>query len=1064
VRLVSSARAGRESAGVSETGPHREAEADSRKVVTVLFADITGSTGLGQTLDPESLQHMLSRYFAEMKLVVERHGGHVSKFIGDAVMAVFGLPRVHEDDALRAVRAAAQMREALADLNEEFASSWGITVAVRTGVNTGEVLAREPADQQTLVVGDAVNIAARLEQIAGPDEILIGEDTYRLVHDAVRAEPAGPLELRGIARGVPAWRLVRVLAHAPGWNRRLDSPMVDRERELARLEDAFHRVADTGTCELATVMAPAGLGKSRLTAEMLSRLPSRATVLQGRCLPYGEGITFWPIVSILKHAVGIQERDSEREIRRKIRELLANDADDNDAVCDALAPLLGVGSPSAGIQQIYWAVRRLLECVGSHGPLIVVFDDIHWGEATFLDLVEYLGDWITSSPVLLLCQARPELLDVRPGWMTAKQNASLVSLEPLNAAETQSLIRGLVGDVDLPAEAGSRIAGVAEGNPLFVEETVRMLVDDGVLRRDSGSWALTGDLSSITIPPTIHALLTARLDRLERVERAVIERGSIIGRAFWWGAVSELSPPEMLPRIGACIQSLVRKQLIEPYRSELPQQDSFRFTHILVRDAAYEAIPKARRAELHEQVAEWIEGKTRDLPGEYEEIIGYHLEQAHRALVELGPRCDRTTKLAKRAAAPLASAGQRALARGDMPAAVNLLSRATRLLPAHDARRLELLPDLAFALMETADFERLAGVAREMDDAAAETSDGRLQAHATVIGLWIRFFTNPDGWADEAEREAKRAIATFGRIGDERGLDRAWSLLGVVHCMYARFAPAEQAWSSAVEHARRAGNRRDLLEALSWVPGMVEAGPIPAEDGIRRCREILDQAQGDKKVMSIALFSEAALVAGLERFDQAMDLFRRARALLEEVALPAWIAGPLAQAVAWAELMVGNPAAAERELRRGYEILTAIGEVSFLSTAAGMLAEATYAQGSYGEADRFTRISEESAGAEDVYSQVIWRSVRAKVFAQQGKSIEAVRLARNAVVLAETSDAFQLRWQAAMSQAEVLRLAGRSEDAKAALSEAIRLGERKRNLVGARLAREALQALCATRP
>ncbi len=1048
---------------MNETGAHPQAEADSRKVVTVLFADITGSTGLGQTLDLEALQQMMSRYFAEMKLVVERHGGLVSKFIGDAVMAVFGLPRVHEDDALRAVRAAAEMREALAALNEEFASSWGITVAVRTGVNTGQVLAREPNDQQALVVGDAVNIAARLEQVAEPDEILIGEDTYRLVHDAVRAEPAGPLELRGIAGGVPAWRLVGVLADAPGWNRRLDSPMVDRERELARLEDAFHRVADTGTCELATVMAPAGVGKSRLAAELLSRLRSRATVLQGRCLPYGEGITFWPIVPVLRGAVGIQERDSERETRRKIRELLADDADDNEAVCDALAPLLGRGSPSAGIQEIYWAVRKLLERVGSDGPLIVVFDDIHWGEATFLDLVEYLGDWITSSPVLLLCQARPELLDVRPGWMTAKPNASLVTLGPLNAAETKSLIRGLVGDMDLPAEAGTRIAGVAEGNPLFVEETVRMLVDDGVLQRRSGGWALTGDLSSITIPPTIHALLTARLDRLEPEERAAVERGSIIGRAFWWGAVSDLSPAEMRPRIGASLQSLVRKQLIEPYRSELRQQDSFRFTHILVRDAAYEAIPKARRAELHEQVAEWIEAKTRDLPGEYEEIVGYHLEQAHRLLVELGPGADRIAQLAERAAVPLASAGQRALARGDMPAAVNLLSRATRLLPTHDARRLELLPDVAFALMETADFERLAGVAREMEDLAAEASDRRLRAHATVIGLWIRFFTNPKGWA-EAEPEAKRAIATFGQIGDERGLDRAWSLLGVVHCMYARFARAEQAWSSAVEHARRAGNRRDLLEALSWLPGMIEAGPIPAEDGIRRCRAILDQAQGDKKVMSIALFSEAELLAGLGRFDEAKDLFRRARALLEEVALPAWIAGPLAQDVGWAELLAGDPASAEHVLRDAFDTLTEVGEVNFLSTIAALLAEAISVQGRYEEAERFTRVSEDSAGTEDVYSQALWRSVRAKCRANQGDLAHALNLAHEASALVERTDSPHLRWHVWMCEAEVLRLAGDTVGAETPLRQAIEAADLKQNLVGARLAREALEALHATRP
>jgi tetratricopeptide (TPR) repeat protein len=640
--------------------------------------------------------------------------------------------------------------------------------------------------------------------------------------------------------------------------------------------------------------------------------------------------------------------------------------------------------------------------------------------------------------------------------MTAKENASVVTLEPLSTADTDNMIRGLVGGMDLPAEARSRIAAVAEGNPLFVEETVRMLVDDGLLRSLNGHWALTGDLSTLTIPPTIHALLTARLDRLEPEERAVIEWGATIGRWFWWGAVSELSPPEVRPRIGACLQSLVRKQLIEPYHSELPQQDSFRFTHILVRDAAYDGIPKSRRAETHERVADWIAEKTRDLPGDYEEIIGYHLEQAHRARVELGPPSDRTAELARRAAEPLASAGERAFARGDMPAAVNLLSRAIRLLSSRDARRLELLPEVAFALMETADYDRLAGVAREMDDAIAETGDGRLQAHATVIGLWIRAFTHPEGWADEAERQARLAIATFGDLGDERGLARAWSLLGVVQCMYARFAPAADAWSRAVEHARRAGNRRDALEGLSWVPGMIAAGPTPAEDGIRRCRELFDQAQGDKKAMSSALFSQAGLEAGLERFDEARRLFDRARALLEEVALPAWIAGPLAQSVAWVELFAGDPAASERVLRRAFDTLTELGEVSFLSTAAGMLGEATYAQGRYDEAERFTRFSEDSAGAEDIYSQVLWRAVRAKCAARQGNTTEALGLARECVGLVETTDSPDLRWRALMSQAEVLRLADRTADADAVLHQATQIAERKGNLVAARLSREAL--------
>ena len=1034
---------------------------DARKVVTVLFADISGSTGLGQTLDPEALEHMLARYFAEMKLIVERHGGLVSKFIGDAVMAVFGLPQVHEDDALRAVRAAVEMRQGLASLNEEFAASWGVTVAVRTGVNTGEVLAREPGDGQSLVVGDAVNTAARLEQVAEPDEILIGEDTYRLVHNAVAAERVGPLELRGIAAAVPAWRLKGVAADVPGWTRRLDSPLVDRELELAALEQAFLRVAETDTCELVTVMAPAGTGKSRLTGELLSRLAPRTTVLQGRCLPYGEGITFWPIISILRDAIGIGDRQAESEARRRMAELLDGDRGpdgaDAELVCDALAPLLGFGTERVGVQQTYWAVRKLLERLGGRRPLVVVFDDVHWGEATFLDLVEYLADWIRSAPVLLVCQTRPELLDTRPGWMTAKENASLVTLKPLTEAQTESLMRGLVGDVDLPREARTRIAALAEGNPLFVEETVRMLVDHGVLRSGAGGWTVAGDVSSISIPPTIHALITARLDRLEPAQRAVIELGAVVGRSFWWGAVTELSSPQMRPDVAASLQSLVRKELIEPYRSEIPQEDAFRFTHILIRDAAYHAIPKAQRADMHERLADWIELRTRALAGEYEEIIGYHLEQAHRSLLELGPPTERTETLGARAARPLATAGERAFARGDMPAAVSLLSRATALLPSHDTRRLELLPELAFALLEAADFERLRSVAHEMDQAAAETGDVRLRAHATVVALWTRLNTDPVGWAAEAELEARRALSAFGELRDERGLARAWSLLGLVHTMYARFAPAEEAWSRAAEHADRAGDRRDALESLSWVPSMVWAGPTPADEGIRRCREVFNHAQGDKKAMSSALYSEAGFEAGLGRFDEARRLLARSRALLEEVALPVWIAGPLAQCIGWTELLAGDPAAAEQELRRGYDTLRAIGEVSFLSTVAGLLAEALYAQGNYEEAELLTRVSERVAGAEDVYTHLLWQSVRAKCLARKGRIAEALRLAQASGALAETTDSLHLRWHERMSQAEVFRLAGRASDAEAAAREAVRLAELKGNLVGARLAREALE-------
>ena len=463
------------------------------------------------------------------------------------------------------------------------------------------------------------------------------------------------------------------------------------------------------------------------------------------------------------------------------------------------------------------------------------------------------------------------------------------------------------------------------------------------------------------------------------------------------------------------------------------------------------------RAQMHERLADWMDVNTRDLAGEYEEIVGYHLEQAHRALLELGPPSDRTATLAARTAERLASAGERAFARGDMPAAVNLLSRATALLPSHHTRRLELLPELAFALMEAGEFDRLLAAAQEMEEAAAETGRrrpaGPRDRHRAVDPRCSRA---PRAGPPRPTGRPQRAIDTFGGLGDERGLARAWSLVGLVGMLSARFGPAEEAWRRAVEHAQRAGNRREALEGLSWAAAAVWLGPTPAQEGLRRCRELFDLSQGDTKAMSTTLFVEGSLAAGLGRVDEAMELFGRSRALMEEVALIVWKAGALAQAVAWALLMDGRPADAEEELRSGYETLKAIGEVTFLSTVSGILAEAIYAQERYDEAEEFTRISEESAGAEDVYSQVLWRSVRAKCLARQGRAAEALDLARESVTLVAGTDALDLHWHALMSQAEVARLAGRTADADAVLHQATHVAEQKGNLVAARLSREAL--------
>ncbi|HEX2027346.1 MAG TPA: adenylate/guanylate cyclase domain-containing protein [Nitriliruptorales bacterium] len=1031
---------------------------EARKVVTVVFSDVVGSTVLGDELDPESLRRLMSRYFQEMKVVLERHGGSVEKFIGDAVMAVFGVPRVHEDDALRAVRAAVEMRERLNALNEELQASWGTSIVTRTGVNTGEVVAGDPGRGGSFVAGDPVNVAARLQQSASPGEIMIGEATYRLVRGAVTAERLPPLTVKGKAEALQAWRVFSVTPDVPGWSRRLDSSLVGRDRELELLWEEFDRTVRAPGCQLVTLLGPAGVGKSRLANEFLEQVGDVAQRFEGRCLPYGEGLTFRPVVEVLRDAAGIKEGDSPEEARVRLTELLPA-GEEWTPVADRLAPLLRLAETTPGIQETFWAVRKLLEALAAARPLVVVFDDIHWGEPTFLDLLDYLVDWIRDVPVLLLCLARPELLEARPTLAAARANTSVIPLRPLNEPEVDGLIVNLVGGADLPSEAKTRIAEQAEGNPLFVEEMLRMLVDDGLLRRDGGQWAVAGDLSHVPVPPTIHAVLTARLDRLDPGERAVIARAAVLGRVFWWAAVAELAPEELRPHVGSHLQSLVRKELIRPDRSDIRGEDVYRFTHVLMWDAAYEGLPTAVRADLHERAADWVEARLRDRAGDDEEILGHHLEQAHRALLELGPPSERARRLGTRAGAALGSAGRRAYDRGDMPGAVSLLSRAIAVLPPEDPARHGLLPPLAFALLETGDFSRLQVAVAETNEAAAASGDPGLKAHAVILGLWIRLFTDPEGWAEEAEREATRATAIFERLGDERGLAGGWALLGLVHTLKAEFGDAEEALEQAIAHAHAARDLRDELEHLSWVPLTVWAGPTPADEGLRRCEELLERASGDRKAMSSALFIQGGFEALLGRFEAARARTARARELLREIALTVWEAGPLTQIAGWVELLADDPGAAERELRWGVTTLNEIGEFSWLSTTAALLAEALYAQGRYQETDELVETSREAAASDDAYSQVLWRSVWAKVLARRGDADGARSVAREAVALTEPTQFPMLRVHALHGLAEVVAVTGRPQEAVPALQEAIRLADAKSDVVHARRGRRLLEEL-----
>jgi class 3 adenylate cyclase/tetratricopeptide (TPR) repeat protein len=1012
---------------------------ERRKTVTALFADMVGSTALGESLDPEPLRQLMVRYFEPMAGAVRRHGGTVEKFIGDAVMAVFGVPRAHEDDALRAVRAAVEMRDALDELNLEFARDWGVTVAIRVGVNTGEVMTGIPTVNQSLAVGDAVNLAARLEQTAEPGQILIGEQTRVLLGDTVRAEELPPLSVKGKREPVRAWRLLELM---PARSRELDPSLVGRGPELDQLEGWFRTAVDRRTCAAITVAGSAGVGKSRLTREFLHGLADRATVVEGHCVPYGVGVTFWPVNEAIRRAAGIGPRTGTSQARRRITALLDGMAD-GELVAPRIQSLLGLRRAAPGLQETFWAVRRLFEHMAGRGPLVAVFEDIHWAEPTLLDLFEYLVDRVHAAPVLLVFVARPDLLEARPGWLSGKPNAHRLSLGSLSAAETDRLIRQLLRGARLADEPRERIAALAEGNPLFVGESVRMLIDAGVVRTAEPGWSVPGGLAQIAIPPTIRALLAARLDQLEPEERLVAECAAVAGRIFSWGLVTALVPAEVRPRVAGHLQALTRKEFITPDPSNLPEDDAFRFTHALLRDVTYEEIPKSARSQLHEQTAEWLAQRMGKRAGEYDEIIGYHLEQACRALTELGPTSDAAQALGRQASARLDSAAARAFASEDMPGTVSLLSRAVALLPDKDSGRLALLPRLAFALIETGDFRRLARVIEETSLLADAIGDGQALAMAGVLEQWMRLYTDPDRRPAQARDAVHGAISTFEAVGDDYGLAKAWSLLGFANNVSARFADAEKAWARAAVHAHRAGERRDELDAITW--GLIGSwlGPTPVAAALARADRLLEKAKGDRKGMSGVLIMRALLTANLGRFDEARGMIAQAWSLCRDVGFTLWEAGPVTQAAGIVELLAGDAAAAETVLQTGAHKLREMGEAGWLSTALAWLAEAVYLQGRADQAYQHSEESEHLAGRGDVFSRVLWRSVRARVLADRGQTAEAERLSREAVALADDTDSLALQADARLGLAHVLRSLGRSGLAERTLAEAIDLYQRK---------------------
>jgi len=948
-----------------------------RRLVSVVVADIAGASALAERLDPESMHQLLDRYADACGAVIERHGGTVEGYAGDAVVGVFGQAQVREDDALRAVRAAVEMRAAGAELE----------LALKLGVEAGEVFVGAGARRSRFAAGSTFAVAARLEDAAPDGEILLGHAVHGLVGHAVQAEPRDG-----------AWRLVELSADA---TRPHTSPFVGRARELGELRGAFAAVEAEQECRAVTVVGPAGIGKSRLAHELIGAIGADATVLVGACPSYGDGVTYRPLAEIVTQLGG----------RERVAALL--DADFARMVLAAV----GVDDGAAQTEETFWAVRRLLEGVAAERPLVIVVEDIHWAEPTFLDLLEYLVVFSTGQPILLVCLTRPELAESRPGWTAPQPGRSVLVLEALSDDEAHELVEHAGG--------GALAAGIVEtgeGNPLFLEQLVAVGSDTD------------------TLPTTIQAVLAARIDRLEPAERALLAHASVQGRAFDTAALAELLPEEDRDGTATRLVALVHKQLIRVDRSGPPGRDAFAFAHALIREAAYRSLPKQQRAELHERLARWMEAR----PSAADETVGYHLAEAHRYRTELGESGERVQALAWAAAERLAAAADATLLRGDHDAGARLLERVAALVEGDDAARGELLPVLGAALFEAG---RMADATRLLDEAIAAAPEPRLLARAQIERELVRLETGIG--RTETARVVDDALAVLVREGDDFGQCRAGLLRGQLAWTAGHAAEAEAAWAAAADSAERAGSDREQFALVGWRAMVAALGPTPVDEAIAQCEAFRTLVAASPAAVASTLNPLALLHAMRGEHAVAAQLLDEASAIVHE--LGGFNAG-VSHLEAFTYLLSGRPELAERPLREDLATLHAMSEGTVLATTTALLAQAVYAQGRIAEAAKLCGTIDARTIEHDTITLTIWRAVTAKVLAREGRGDEAETLARQAVAVVEPTDLLSLRGDAMLDLADVLRTCHR--DADDLVADAVTLYERKGNASAVARARD----------
>ena len=924
-----------------------------RKLATVLFVDLVGSTDLIADVDPEIVRRRVGRYFDQVAHCVTTHGGTVEKFAGDAVMAAFGVPLQHEDDAERAVRAALVTLDRVGELG----------LQVRIGIESGEVVADE--SDSTFATGEAVNLAARLEQQAGPNEIVIGPTAARLVRDLVELEPLEPLELRGWREPIAASRVVRAREYGRPM-RSLSAPLVGRESELELLENTYARTVRDARATLVTLYGEAGVGKSRLAREFVDGL-ERATVLRGRCLPYGEGVTYWSIAEMVKASAGISDDDPLERAYEKLRETC-----EDEAVADQLGLAVGVLEAvegERGQQEIAWAVRSWAEQLAAAQPLVLVFEDVHWGEEPLLELIEHLAAWVRTAPVLLLSLARPELLDEHPSWGGGRIRTATLELEALPHDEAANLVRELAAKVDVPVDIEAVLAK-AEGNPLFVEETIRAFAEQPEGRQER-------------IPDTLQALIAARIDRLPTVSRRLVQRAAVMGRVFLRGALAHLSSD--VADIDAVLDDLLFRDLVlREERSAISGEQAFKFKHVLIREVAYAGLSKGSRADLHLLFAGWLREHAGE---ELVEILAFHLDQATRLLAELDGAAP--ADLAEEAAAELTRAGRRALSRESFASARKLLVRAVELAPTLERRYFA-----ARAAWRLGDMTAVIVEMEEVVAATAETGERQLQGRA--LTALAEAVLNQRADATAARELVERAVEVLADEEPEIRFE-AFQAATVVASWVSDGEAFEQ-WAKLALDAARAAERKDqelqitmaLAENYIYRLEFAEAEPL-----VDRIGELADES-GSIVGRALAWSARGTLENWRGNDAESEAAYTAAHDLYAEMGNTHSEAGMTLQ-IARRVVAQGDLPRAESLLLEAVRMLKGLNDRARLCEAQRSLAELYVQLGRLDEAERYALQARESVGPDDRVSISTTKLSLALVRAAQGRDAEAEELMQEAL-------------------------------------------------------------------